>query len=173
MLWHSQLGSMRISEISTLNPNLGGLFRDSFWGSGGVKLPRPPCLKLFRIMARQCTHMQFQKIYLLVPRPSQFCRCQIFFAKKSTFSRLLLKEKQGLQTMHSESGFWIVPNWPWIAKMAMTSPFYDMTSTSIFLTLFLFSSLVTGPNFMSISSLILELWQFPFIWIDQKSRDRK
>ena len=23
------------------NPNLGGLFRDSFWGGGGVKLPHP------------------------------------------------------------------------------------------------------------------------------------
>ena len=28
---------------------------------------------------------------------------------------------------------------------------------------FLLSSLVTGPNFMSISSMVLELWQFPFI----------
>ena len=28
---------------------------------------------------------------------------------------------------------------------------------------FLLSSLVTGPNFMSISSLVLELWQFSFI----------
>ena len=29
--------------------------------------------------------------------------------------------------------------------------------------LFLSSSLVTGPSFMSISSLVLDLWQFPFI----------
>ena len=29
--------------------------------------------------------------------------------------------------------------------------------------LFLLSSLVTGPRFMSILSLVLELWQFPFI----------
>ena len=29
--------------------------------------------------------------------------------------------------------------------------------------LFLFSSLVTGPSFMSISSLVLKLWQFSFI----------
>ena len=29
--------------------------------------------------------------------------------------------------------------------------------------LFFFSSLVTGPNFMSISSLVLELWQFTFV----------
>ena len=40
-----------------------------------------------------------------------------------------------------------------------------MTSTSIFLevVVFLLSSLVTGPSFMSISSLALELWQFSFI----------
>ena len=29
--------------------------------------------------------------------------------------------------------------------------------------LFFLSSLVTGPNFMSISSLVLELWQFTFV----------
>ena len=28
---------------------------------------------------------------------------------------------------------------------------------------FLLSSLVTGPSFLSISSLVLELWEFPFI----------
>ena len=40
-----------------------------------------------------------------------------------------------------------------------------MTSSSNFLdmVLFLLSSLVTGPSFMSISSLVLELWQFTFI----------
>ena len=40
-----------------------------------------------------------------------------------------------------------------------------MTSTSFFFdaVLFLLSSLVTGPSFMSISSLVLELWQFSFI----------
>ena len=34
--------------------------------------------------------------------------------------------------------------------------------------LFLLSSLVTGPSFMSISSLVLELWQFSFIrdWLE-------
>ena len=45
-----------------------------------------------------------------------------------------------------------------------------MTSLQIFLNiiLFLLSSLVTGLRFMSISSLVLELWQFPFIrvWPD-------
>ena len=47
----------------------------------------------------------------------------------------------------------------------MTSQFSDMTSTSNFfdVVLFLLSSLVTGPSFMSISSLVLKLWQFLFI----------
>ena len=45
------------------------------------------------------------------------------------------------------------------------SQFTDVTSLSNFfnITLFLLSSLVTGPSFMSVSSLVLELWQFSFI----------
>ena len=47
----------------------------------------------------------------------------------------------------------------------MTSQFSDMTSMSIFfdIALLLLSILVTGPSFMSISSLVLELWQIFFI----------
>ena len=47
----------------------------------------------------------------------------------------------------------------------MTSQFPDMTSPSKFFdsVLFLLSSLVTGPSFTSISSLVLELWKFSFI----------
>ena len=50
-----------------------------------------------------------------------------------------------------------------------------MTSTSNFfdIALFLLSGLVTGPSFMSTSSLILKLWQFSFTRIDQKSGNRK
>ena len=46
----------------------------------------------------------------------------------------------------------------------MMSQFSDMMSLSNFfrVLLFLLLSLVTGPSFMSISSLVLELWQFPF-----------
>ena len=67
--------------------------------------------------------------------------------------------------MHPESGFQIAPNWPKIGKMTMMSQFSDMTSSSnIFeVDLFLLWSLVTGPSFMSASSLVLELWQFSFI----------
>ena len=70
-----------------------------------------------------------------------------------------------MQTLCPESVLRTAPNWPKIRKMTMTSQFSDMTSTSNFfdVVLFLLSSLVTGPSFMSISSLVLELWQFSFI----------
>ena len=70
-----------------------------------------------------------------------------------------------MQTLCPESGLRTAPNWPKIRKMTMTSQFSDMTSTSNFfdVVLFLLSSLVTGPSFMSISLLVLELWQFSFI----------
>ena len=49
--------------------------------------------------------------------------------------------------------------------MTMTSQFAEMMSSSNFfdVALFLLSGLVTGPSFMSISSLVLELWQVSFI----------
>ena len=47
----------------------------------------------------------------------------------------------------------------------MTSPFTDMTSSSkcFEAVFFLLSSLASGPSFMSIPLLVLELWQFSFI----------
>ena len=68
--------------------------------------------------------------------------------------------------MRPEFGFQIAQNLLSIRKMEMTSQFSEMTSSSNFfeVVLFLLSILVTGPSFMSISSLVLELWQFPFIW---------
>ena len=55
--------------------------------------------------------------------------------------------------------------------MAMTSQIYGAASSSNFFeaVLFFLSSLVSGLSFMPISSLVLELWQFPFIRVDQKS----
>ena len=46
---------------------------------------------------------------------------------------------------------------------------YDVIIKFFWHCLFLLSSLVTGSNFMSISLLVLELWQFSFIRVDQKS----
>ena len=42
-------------------------------------------------------------------------------------------------------------------------PIWDHRQTFFGVVLFLLSILVTGPSFMSISSLVLELWQFSFI----------
>ena len=70
-----------------------------------------------------------------------------------------------METLCPESGLQTAPNWPKTTKMTMTSQFYDMMSISNFfdVALFSLSSLVTGPSFISISSLVLELWQFYFI----------
>ena len=70
-----------------------------------------------------------------------------------------------MQTWCPESGLRTAPNWPKIRKITMTSQFSETTSTSNFfhVALFLLSGLVTGPSFMSIWSLVLELWQFSFI----------
>ena len=64
-----------------------------------------------------------------------------------------------LHAVHPESSFRIAPNWSNIKKMTMLSQFADMASLSIFFdaVLFLLTSLVTGLNFMLISSLVLEL----------------
>ena len=61
--------------------------------------------------------------------------------------------------MCAESGFRIAPDWPKVGKMTMASQFADMMSSPNFFddVFFLLSSLVTGPSFMSISSLVLEL----------------
>ena len=49
--------------------------------------------------------------------------------------------------------------------MTMTSQFFDLTSSSNFFDVdfFLLLILVTGPSFMPITSLVLDLWQFSFI----------
>ena len=59
--------------------------------------------------------------------------------------------------------------------MTMTSQFTGMTSSLNFfdVVMFLLLSLVTGPNFMSISSLVLKSWQFSISEIYQKSRNLK
>ena len=64
-----------------------------------------------------------------------------------------------------ESGFRIAPNFQKIEEMTMASQFGEMTSSSNFFVVICFglSSLVTGPRFMLILSLVLELGQFSFI----------
>ena len=64
-----------------------------------------------------------------------------------------------LQTIRPESGFRIVPNRMQIGKKAVTSQFLDITSSSnsFNIIFFLLSSVLSGPGFMSISSLVLGL----------------
>ena len=64
--------------------------------------------------------------------------------------------------MNQESGFRMAANWSNIGKKTITSYFGYITSSLIFFDVFVFllSDLVTGPNLMSISWQVLELWQF-------------
>ena len=67
--------------------------------------------------------------------------------------------------MHPESGFRIASNWPEIRRMAMASQFADMTPLSFFSCCFV--SLVKfsyWSKFRLNITLVLEFWQFTFIW---------
>ena len=70
-----------------------------------------------------------------------------------------------MQTLCRESDLRTAPNWQKIWKMTMTRQLLNTTSSSKFfdVVLFLLSRLVTGLCFQSVSSLVLELWQFSLI----------
>ena len=51
----------------------------------------------------------------------------------------------------------------WKNSNGPTICWYDLIVNFFDVVLFLFSSLGSGPNFMPLSSLVLELWQFLFI----------
>ena len=68
-----------------------------------------------------------------------------------------------MQILCSESSLWTAPNWSKIKKWQWHHNFLTWRQRQLFLTLFFLSSLVADPSFMSISSLVLQLWQFPFI----------
>ena len=77
--------------------------------------------------------------------------------------------------MRPESGFWIAPSCLWVRQVAMTSQFLKIMPSSNFFdvdSVFL-PGLVIVPSFMAISSLALELWQFPFIrhWLEIRKSD--
>ena len=68
--------------------------------------------------------------------------------------------------MHSESGSGLLQIGRKLKIWQWRHNFSTICHRQIFLmlfVLFLLSSLVIGPSLMSISSLVLELWQFPFI----------
>ena len=76
--------------IFSLNPNLSGLFRGSFWGWGGGEVKLPPCLKLVRIMletsnmARKYTHLCSFRKYTFSTKPILSLLMPAFFCKNIT-----------------------------------------------------------------------------------------
>ena len=64
-----------------------------------------------------------------------------------------------------ESAFKIAPNWLYIGRMTVTYNLLTWHNPQVFfvVAVFLLSGLVTGPSFMAISLLGMELWQFSFI----------
>ena len=93
----------------------------------------------------------YPKIYFLVLF-SVFVRQKVIVTENITFVVCVRNPVSGLLQIDQKSG-----KWQWRHN------FSTWRQRQIFLTLFLFSSLGTGPSSMSISSLVLELWQFLFI----------
>ena len=60
--------------------------------------------------------------------------------------------------MRPEYNFHMAPNWPYYGETIMTSEFYDIKFSTIFLdvVVILLTSLVTGLSFMSISLMVME-----------------
>ena len=123
----------------------------------------------FRKYTFQCLgSLIFADVSIFLQKISVYCQqCEScvrdFLVLFSVFVRQKVTVTENITSADSalclESGLQTAPNWPKIRKMTMTSQFFDMTSTSNFfdVVLFLLPSLVTGPSFMSISSLVLEL----------------
>ena len=124
------------------------------------------------------------KAFLILLMSTFFCKKSAFFGKNSTFTqrnsvkavleifccRFLNHKSLLLQTIRPKSGFRIAPNWLKIGKTTMTSQLANMTLLPNFFdaALFLLSSLINGPSFMSISSFVLKFWQFSFTrdWLE-------
>ena len=135
-------------------------------------------------------------MYLLVPGPPWFCWCQHFVCKKlaffvqkstlyskqyckscvrdflvqfSVFIRQKVTVTENITFADCVSGIrpldWKNDNDVTIFRHDFSSNFLDI--------LYLLSSLVTGPSFMSISSLVLELLQFSLIrdWSEIRKLD--
>ena len=79
-------------------------------------------------------------------------------------STFFLQNSRLLQIGHK------LEKWQWvtISRHEVIVIFFDVV-------LYLLSSLVTGPSFMSISSLVLELWQFSFArdWPEIRKSEKK
>ena len=124
----------------------------------------------FKLGMYEHTHIQFQKIYLLVPKVLLILLMSAFFGKIRTFTqsssvRAVLEIfkvtiNENINFTDYASGIWL-PNCSKLAKNQK-----NCNEVTIFWHGFIvnfFQSLFTGPIFLSISSLVLELWQFSFI----------
>ena len=83
-----------------------------------------------------------------------FCKTKGYFYWKHNIYRLCVQNLAPGQLQMAQK----FKKWQWHQNFLTWRQchFFDVV-------LFLLSSLVTGPSFMSISSLVLELWQFSFI----------
>ena len=124
--------------------------------------------------------LSFADVNIFLEKICVFCPKKYLYAKQqcescvrdfsvlfSVFVRKKVTINENISLVDSlpESSIRTAPNWPKIRKMTMTLQFCDMTSTSkvFYIFLFLLLSLVTGPSFISISSLVMELCHFSFV----------
>ena len=143
-----QLGQLtkKIIQLMLFNPNLGWPFRVLFccggWGWWGwLKLPYLKIVST-HILQRKYTHICSFRKYTFQYQGFIYFVDVIRPCARRLASRLLQISQN--------------------KKVTMTSSFANITSSSSFsnVAMFLWSILDTGPSFMSISLLVLELWQF-------------
>ena len=165
ILWNSLLSNLSLSNC---------LFQHCYLGAIGFSFLLVDVVANPEIMKTLSTYylpfnanpggrFRNSKIYHLVPRPSSFCRCQHFFPKKSVF---FAKNSTLIKTDYA-SGIWL----PDCSKLAVNwkndndvTFFKHDVIVNFFWRCFVFLvKLVTGPCFMSMSSLVLELRHIPFI----------
>ena len=140
------------------NPNLGGLFRDSFWGGEEMGLKLTPvqnslelCQKLAIWHVSTHTYVVSESIPFSTTKYILILLMSIFFCKKPNFLRkmksffntlvwgMCQKFLNYVWSFCPKSGFWIALNWLQIGKIALTSHFLSMTSSLIFSKFFCFS----------------------------------
>ena len=113
-----------------------------------------------------CTKSAFLAKVAPLLKVIMWALCYRFFT--SVFSFCKIKEiNENLSITYYASGIRLLDcsklTMNWKNGNNVTAHQHDVIVKLFDITLFFLSSLVTGPSFMSISSLVLELWQFSFI----------
>ena len=100
-----------------------------------------------------------QKVNVFSPKKYLYSKQQCESCVRDFLVLFSVFVRQKVTVTKNISGLRTARNWLKIQKVTVTSQFSNMTLSSKFfdVVLFLLSSLVTGPRFMSISSLVLEL----------------